>query len=203
MAAISLYQIEEDLQALLDTEEGGVAPEHEEEIQRKLIEAQMAAVDKRERVHQFMVHVEGQKASIDNEIKRLQALKKSYSSALDRIEGYIEGVIVGLGKDAKGKYKKLEGQTCVFSLRAAPDSVHILDEDKVPACFKGITIKVSAEAWSEFCDSADIDERGKFLAAVEKFEYEVKKKPIADALKANESVPGVELKTERYALQVK
>lgn len=203
MGALNLYQIEEDLQALLDTAEGGVAPEHQEEIQQAIIVAHMNAVDKRERVHQFMTHVDGQIDNIDRELERLQKLKKSYGSAVGRIAGYIVSVIQGLGKDGKGKYKKLEGQTCVFSLRAAPDSVEVLDDTKVPNRFKKFTLTVPAEAWDAFIDSADIDERQRFLKAVVSSSVAVDKWPIKAALKAKEQVPGVELKTERYTLQVK
>lgn len=203
MSALNLYQIEEDLQALLDTAEGGIAPEQTEEFQQALIVAHMAAVDKRERVHQFMTHVEGQVENIDREIKRLQALKRSYGSAVDRIGGYIVSVIQGLGKDAKGKHRKLEGQTCVFSLRSAPDSVEVKDEDLVPSRFKKLTMTVPAEAWDAFIDSADIDERARFLQAVETSSVSVSKRDVAAALKAQEQVPGVELKAERYTLHVK
>ena len=200
--SLSLYQIEEELQALLDTSEGGVEPEHQEEIQQALIVAHMA-VEKRERVHQFMVHVDGQVENIDKEIKRLQALKKSYTSATDRIGGYIMGVIQGLGKDAKGKYRKLEGNTCVFSLRAAPDLVEVMDEGKVPNKFKRFEMTVPAEAWEAFVDSADIDERTKFLQAVETSSVFVSKRDVAAAIKRDEQVPGIEVKGERYSLQVK
>jgi phage host-nuclease inhibitor protein Gam len=199
--ALTLYNIEEHLVALLDTAEMVETPEQQEAIFAEIQQALVTAIDKRDRVNQFMVHCESQQAAIDAEIKRLQALKKTFVKAQERMEDYVIRTIQSLGADEKGRYRKLEGKTCVFSVRACPPSVEVRDEAAIPAEYKTLTITVPATAWEELVDNVDIEERSKFLAAVKKTECAIDKRAVKSAIDGGTTVPGADLAIGRYGLQ--
>ncbi len=198
--ALTLYNIEQHLAALLDTADMVEDPEQQEAIFQEIQQALVQAVEKRDRCAQFLVHCRSQQAAINAEIKRLQALKKSYARAEERLEEYIVRTIQGIGPDEKGRYRKLEGRTCVFSVRACPPSVEVRNEAEIPAEFKTLTITVPATAWEAVAESLDIDERMKFLASVKKCEVAVDKNAIKAAIDGGTAVPGAELVTGKYSL---
>ena len=69
--AVSLYSLEEQLVALAETVDL-VVPEKEEAFLADFQQALSAAVDKRDRVAQFMAHLENQITFAKTEIQRLQ-----------------------------------------------------------------------------------------------------------------------------------
>lgn len=201
--ALTLYDIEDNLQALVDTAEGGIEPEAEAEFFAAISSAITTAVEKRDRVGQFILHARHQVENVDAEIERLRALKKSYERAEERLGGYVVRTVMALGTDAKGKYKKLEGATCILGVKKDRDSVKITDEAAVPAEFKVMTLKVPAAALEELLGGVDIDERAKFLEAVKKTECEVMKTPIAAAISVGREVAGAALVSDKYSLSLK
>src|ERR1035437_6236756 len=109
-AARPLYDLEAHLAALVDTEEM-VSEELEAQFALELHATLAATVEKRDRVGQFVAHLESQVAFAHAEVKRLQEREAFYQRVLARMETYITRVIESLGLDAKGKRKKLEGTT--------------------------------------------------------------------------------------------
>lgn len=128
---LTLYDLEEDYAALLDTEEV-VTSEQEAEFRIALMQSLKSVVEKRERCAQFRAHLIDQQDFASAEIKRLQDRKKRLENAQKRFDGYIQSAMQALD------LKKLEALTCVISLRACPDSVEITDDQLVPAKFKTI-----------------------------------------------------------------
>ena len=61
--------------------------------------------------------------------------------------------IENLGTDGKGKFRKLEGKTTTFSLRACPPSVEATDESAIPAEYKALTLKLPAVMWEQWMGS--------------------------------------------------
>jgi hypothetical protein len=123
-AARPLYDIERHSAALVDTED--LAPEDQE--QRYALELHatlLAVVEKRDRVGQFLGHLESQIAFAHTEAPRLKAREELCSRARARMEGYVSRVIESLGINAKGKRKKLEG---ALSLHGCDKRVEIKDE---------------------------------------------------------------------------
>ena len=45
------------------------------------------------------------------EIARLQKRRDFFTRTVERLEGYVELILCNLGKDAQGKWLKLEGNT--------------------------------------------------------------------------------------------
>jgi hypothetical protein len=195
--ALTLYSVEENLAALLDTADMVEDPAQQEAIEREIVAAHMAAVEKRDRVHQFLVHCEMQAGGIDHEIKRLQALKKNFESARDRVTDYIVRVIKDRGPDEKGKYPKLEGKTCSFAIQRNPESVEITDPAAISERYQRITLSIPALHYETVRSLANslgfrIHARG---------EVEIMKADIRKDLQDGSEVPGAMLITDKYSLR--
>lgn len=199
VTAAPLYVIEDYLAALVETAE--LVPEDQEREFRAEFEAALAsAVEKRDRVGQFMAHLEQQIDFAKFEIDRLRKRRATYERALERLEEYVITTIEHLGKDAKGKYRKLEGRTVTFSLRGCPPSLEIVDEPAVPAAFKALTIKLPAAVWQRMLDALDVEERAAVLQQVRNPEVAVDKRAAKAAIERGAFVAGVELITGRHSL---
>jgi len=191
--APTLYELEESLAALLDTE-ALVTPEQEKEFQAQLAHTMTAAVAKRDRVAEFIRHCEAQAAMARNERQRLTEREHFFLRAAERMRLYVQRILEGLGK-AK---PKLEGKTSTFSLRACPASVEIVDEAAVPAKYKTLTITVPADVWNRMY----ADTPRWFLEAI-RVECTVSKTAVKKAIDAGETVPGADLSLGRNTLVVK
>jgi len=172
---LTLYHIEENLQALLDTvdmTEGDARLEILDEIAA----ATEAAIQKRDNVIRFLRHVEMQIDCIDREIKRLQELKKSYQAGYERVSNYVVGLVQKFGAgDGERKAKRLEGTIGVLTVRRKPASVVILDEDQIPLAYKRIPEPKPVP----------------------------NKDAIKKALESGEVVPGADLRIDEYGLVIK
>ena len=73
------------------------------------------------------------------------------------------GTIENLGTDSNGKYRRLEGKTTTFSLRACPPSVEVADESAIPSEYKVLLLKLPAVVWEELLDGLEIEQRAAVL----------------------------------------
>lgn len=197
----TLFEIETDLLALVESAET-VTPEQEGEYTAALGATLQAAVEKRDRCHQFLCHLEAQALQAKTEIARLQERKRWFDAAAEKFSGYIVKVIEGLGTDAKGKHHKLEGKSVSLSIRANPASVEILDPEKVPAVYQHAHIRMQAVQWEALLDSLDLDMRTQ-IQDTAKVEYEPSKTLIKQALDAKQAVEGADLAIGKYRLERK
>ena len=200
VTAASLYMIEDHLAALIETAEM-VSPEQEQEFRAEFQTALTAAVDKRDRVGQFLAHLEQQIDFAKFEIDRLRQRKATCERALARLEDYVIGTIENLGTDGKGKYRRLEGKTTTFSLRACPPSVEVADETAIPAEYKVLILKLPAVTWEQLLDGLEIEQRSAVLGQVRSPEVSVDKRSIKAAIDGGVDVPGAGLVTGRHALR--
>jgi hypothetical protein len=200
ITADSLFQIEEYLAAMVETADV-VPEEQEQEFLAEFRRALSTAVEQRDRVGQYMAHLETQSAFAKAEIERLRQRKDVYDRAFERVKQYVLNTIEYLGMDAKGARRKLEGHTVTFSARACPASVEIVDEAAVPAEFKTLTIRLSATTWERLLDSLDIEQRAEILREVKRAECEVSKSVIKAAIDSGASVPGAALSTGKLSLR--
>ena len=201
MTALTLYQIEDDLEALVNSEEL-VTPEQEQEFRGQLAEQLRTAVDRRQRCGEFLRYCELQQEACDMEIDRLLALKAKHAAAQERMEGYVIHTIeTVMDPDAQGKYPKLAGHTLVLSVSRNPDSVYIQDEAAIPAEYKSVTVELPAEVWSAVLGAfagedadEDMGDIAKSLqAADEKAAIAIDKAAIRKAIKSGETVDGADL----------
>src|SRR5271154_3824254 len=127
ITADSLFRIEEYLAAMIETADL-VPQEQEQEFLAEFRRALSTAVEQRDRVGQYMAHLETQSAFAKAEIERLRQRKGVYDRAFDRVGECFLNTIEFLGVDPRGPRRKLEGKTVTFSARACPPSVEIEDE---------------------------------------------------------------------------
>ena len=200
VTAAPLYAIEDTLAALIETAEL-VSPEQEREFRTELQTALAAAVDKRDKVGQFLTHLERQIDYARFEIDRLRQRKAASERALARLEEYVIETIEKLGTDGKGRYRTLEGKTTTFSLRGCPPSVEVADESAIPAEYKTLTLKLPAVTWEQLLDGLDIEQRAAVLAQVKSPEIGVDKRSIKAAFDGGADVPGAGLVSGRHALR--
>ena len=200
VTAAPLYAIEEYLAALIETAEL-VPADQEQEFRAEFELALSTAVEKRDRVGQFMVHLEQQIDFAKFEIERLRQRRTLYEHALERLERYVIGTIEHLGRDGKGRFGRLEGKTITFSLRACPSSVEVTDESAIPSEHKVVTLKLPATLWEELLDSIDIEQRASVLAQVRTPEVSIDKRSVNVAIESGTKVEGAGLVVGRLALR--
>jgi Siphovirus Gp157 len=200
VTAAPLYVIEDHLAALIETAEL-VSPEQEQEFRAEFQTALTAAVEKRDRVGQFLAHLEQQIGFARFEIERLRQRKAACERALERLENYVIGTIENLGTDGKGKYRRLEGKTTTFSLRACPPSVEVTDETAIPSEYKMLLLKLPAVTWEQLLDGLEIEQRSAVLGQVKIPEVTVDKRSIKAAIDGGVDVPGAGLPSGRHSLR--
>ena len=200
VTAAPLYLIEDHLAALIETAEL-VSPEQELEFRAEFQAALTAAVDKRDRVGQFLAHLEQQIDFARFEIDRLRQRKAAFERALARLEDYVIKTIEDLGTDAKGKYRRLEGKTTTFSLRACPPSVEVANEAAIPAEYKVLLLKLPAVTWEQLLDGLEIEQRSAVLGQVKSPEATVDKRLVKAAIDGGVDVPGAGLAIGRHSLR--
>jgi len=200
VTAAPLYVIEDYLAALIETAES-VSPEQEQGFRAGFQNALTAAVEKRDQVGHFLAHLEQQIDFARFEIDRLRQRKATCERALARLENYVIETLENLGTDSKGRYRKLEGKTTTFSLRACPPSVEVTDESAIPSEHKMLTLKLPAVTWEQLLDGLDIERRVAVLEQVKSPEVSVDKRSVKAAIDGGADVPGANLATGRHSLK--
>jgi Siphovirus Gp157 len=198
-AARPLYDIEAHLAALVDTEEM-VPKELEAAYAQELQTTLHATVDMRDRVGQFILHLKSQVAFSHAEASRLEQRERFFEKALARMEAYVTRTIDSLGRDAKGKRKKLDGNVITLSLHGCDKRVEVTDEAAVPTRYKRVTVTLPAETWELVCDSLDLDLRDQVLGEVKSAKVEVSTSLVKSDLKAEITVAGAKLAGGTYVV---
>jgi hypothetical protein len=195
----TLFDLEERLEALSNSAET-VTPDQEQAFLAEFQAALAGAADKRDRVAGMLARLENQQAFASAEIKRLQEFKAGKARDQERLEGYVAYCIDSLGRDAKGKRKKLEGNMTVMFLKACPVSLEVVDEAAVPAEFKRATVTLPAAVWNDVFLALDEDFRETVIAAAGDFAIAVDKRAAKAAMEAGADVPGAKLVTDKTSL---
>ena len=191
-AARTLYDIETHLAALVDTEEM-VPAEREEEYRLELERTLSEVVEKRDRVGQFRLHLVSQIELAKAERRRLEDREALYQRALDKLDGYLTWIIDGLGLDAKGKRKNLDGKALTLGLHGCKKRVEVTDEEAVPAKYKRVTVTLPAATWELMMDSLDLELREQVLGEVTTPKADVNRTLAYTDLAAEVAIPGFSL----------
>lgn len=186
--AITLYELEDTLVAMLNSIDMVEDPEQRAEAEQEIITLHLAAVEKRDRVAQFLSHCDNQEAFIKAEIDRLSDLKATFAKARERVEAMIVNTIQAIGQDDNGKWRKLDGRTCSFSLAKKPLSTEITSMEALPARFKDVSVKLPAEDWIAFVDELDIDQRTAFLGKLKGYDETARKSDVKKALELEAAI---------------
>ena len=202
MAAVAstLYDVEEGLTAFLDTAEL-VTPDQETEFLAEFQAALTTAAGKRDRVAHRLVKLENQQAFAAAEIKRLQAFKKAKESEQARLEGYVSYVIQRMGKDAKDKWRKLEGNSTSMFLRNCAPSVDVVDESLIPLDYRRAAVTLQASMLDDILNALPEDFREKVLPEItNSLAVTVDKVAVKAAIEAGVEVAGAKLITDKTTL---
>jgi hypothetical protein len=189
----TLFQIEESLVLLAESaEEEGLTPE----IERALTVYLEGAAEKRDRVADFIHFCEGMAELAKAEGKRLQARQKHFEATAERVSAMVLRVLDYLG------VKKLEGRTNTLKKRKCPASVKIIDEAKVPAEYKHITVTLPLPQWQGLLAGSGEEIRKAVLSGIRKQETSVELDAIKQALNLEKTVEGADLVINRFKLQL-
>ena len=170
-----------------------VTPDQEQAFLADFEAALTTAADKRDRVAHRLAKLEDQQAFAAAEIKRLQEFKKSKEAEQTRLEGYVSYVIQRMGKDAKGKYRKLEGNSSTMFLRGCAASLDITAESEIPLDYQRATVTLPAATWNDV-----LNEMPQLLTTTCKLD--VDKRAVKAAIEAGVPVPGAKLITDKTTL---
>jgi hypothetical protein len=191
--AFTLFQIEESLMLLAESaEEEGLTPE----IETALTAYLEGAVEKRDRVAEFIHFCEAMADMAKAEVKRLQARQKHFEATAERVSGMVLHVLDWL------RVKKLEGRTNTLKKRKCPPSVNVIDEQKIPAEYKRVTVILPLPQWQELLAGASEDSRNTLLSVLRKQEITLDLEAIKQALNLEKVVEGADLAINRFKLQV-
>jgi len=190
---LTLFQIEESLMLLAESaEEEGLTPE----IEGALIAYLEGAVEKRDRVAEFIHFCEGMAELAKAEGKRLQTRQKHFEATAERVSSMVLHILDWLG------VKKLEGRTNTLKKRKCPPSVNVIDEQKIPAEYKRVTVTLPLPQWQQLLAGTPEDARNTVLAGVRKQEISLDLEAIKQALNLEKAVEGADLALNRFKLQV-
>jgi Siphovirus Gp157 len=184
--SLTLYQAEENLLALLDSEDL-VSEQQVEQYKQELSEALKASIEKRQKVGEFLRMCELTCENVDAEKKRLDGIKARAQAAIQRVRSYVAYTIESLGQDGNGKWKRLDGRTVSFSLRNNPEHVEIWDEEQVPWQYLDITVTLPVALWQSLSSLYDTTT---IKAAETKAKYCPNKRRIQEALTQGKEVSG-------------
>jgi hypothetical protein len=191
--AFTLFQIEESLMLLAESaEEEGLTPE----IETALTAYLEGAVEKRDRVAEFIHFCEAMAELAKAEVKRLQARQKHFEATAERVSSMVLHVLDWL------RVKQLEGHTNTLKKRKCPPSVNVIDEQKIPAVYKRVTVTLPLPQWQELLAGTSEDSRNSLLSVLRKQEITLDLEAIKQALNLEKAVEGADLAINRFKLQV-
>jgi hypothetical protein len=190
---LTLFQIEETIALLAESaEEEGLTPEIEQALAAYL----QGALEKRDRVAEFILYCEGMAALAKAEVQRLQTRQRHFESTAERVRAMTLRVIDYLG------VSKLEGRTHTLKKRKCPASVAIRDEATISAEFKHVTVILRASRWEALLAALPKEMSEQVRREIVKQETAIELAAIKEVLKSGAPVPGAELVGDRYSLQI-
>ena len=132
----SLYQISSEAQSLASALiEGELTPEMEKALAINQTELQEKAIN-----YGYVVKsIEGDVSIIEEEIKRLTALKKAKNGVIDRMKQSVLDAMVIYG------IEKVTSPTLNLAVRFNPESVDLVNEYQIPDCYKKEKVTVSID----------------------------------------------------------
>ena len=191
--AFTLFQIEESLALLAESaEEEGLTPE----IEAALTAYLEGALEKRDRVAEFIHFCEAMAELAKAEVKRLQARQKHFEATGERVSSMVLRVLDWL------RVTKLEGRTNTLKKRKCPPSVNVIDEHKIPAEYKRVTVTLPLPQWQELLARTPEEYRNSVLSGIRKQEITLELDAIKQALNLEKAVEGADLTLNRFKLQV-
>src|ERR1700737_39815 len=193
-ATCRLYELEDHLQALVNSVELAEEPSFRESVLEEIGQALRKTKEKRDAVVAFLRHCESQQKFADSEIERIQKRKELIARVQDELESYVVQLVEQYAPRDRRGAQRLEGNFSSLRIQKNPESVLITDLEAVPSAFKQATLTMPAYVWEALLQSLDAEERKVFESRIEKQELKADKKALAKELKSGIAIPGADLK---------
>jgi Siphovirus Gp157 len=198
----TLYELEENLQALVNSIELAEDPSERVSILEEIGHALRRTAEKRDAVVAFLRHCEMQQRFADEEIERIQKRKASIARLQEELEAYLVQVVERYAKPDRRGIQRLEGNFSSLRIQKNPDSVLITDLAAVPLAFKQAVLAMPAHVWEALLQRLGLEERKEWEGRVEKLEFKPDKKAIGAELKNGTEIPGADLKFGDWRLVI-
>jgi hypothetical protein len=190
---LTLFQVEQSLVLLADSaEEEGITPE----IEQALIQYLEGAVEKRDRVAEFILFSKGMEKLAKAEVKRLRARQLRFKVLTERVSAMALFVLDYL------RVTKLEGKTHTLKKRKCPPSVKIIEREKISAEYKHVTVTLALTQWEMLLASAPELIRDAVVSSIQKQDVSLDLESIKRALNLEKKVEGADLLVNKFTLQV-
>jgi len=201
-ASCTLYELEDNLQALVDSIDLTEEPPLRQSILEEIGQALRRAKEKRDAVVAFLRHCESQQKFADAEIERIQKRKALIARVQEELEAYLIQVVEQYAPRDRRGVQRLEGNFSSLRIQRNPDSVLIMDLEGVPSAFKQAIQTMPAYVWEALLHSLETEERKVFESRIEKQELKADKKAIGAELKRGTQIPGADLKFGDWRLVI-
>jgi hypothetical protein len=198
----TLYELEDNLQALVNSIDLAEEPSARESILEEIGQALEKAVEKRDAVVAFLRQCEMQRRFADTEIDRIQKRKASIARLQDELESHLVCVVEQYAKPDRRGIQRLEGNFSSLRIQKNPDSVLITDAVAIPLAFKQVILAMPAYVWEALLQTLGLEDRKIWEARVEKLEFKPDKKAIGAELKSGTEIPGADLKFGDWRLVI-
>lgn len=190
----TLYELEDHLQALVNSIDIDEQLSVRQSILDEIGEALRRTKEKRDAVVAFLRHCESQQKFADAEIQRIEKRKAFISRVRNEIECYLVQVVEQYGPRDRRGTQRLEGNFSSLRIQRNPESVLISDVEAIPDKFKQVVITMPGDAWHALLQSLDGEARKRIESPVEKEEWKPDKKAIGAELKRGNQIPGADLR---------
>lgn len=200
--ACTLYELEDNLAALVNSIELAEEPSARESILEEIGQTLRRTAEKRDAVVAFLRHCEAQQTFADAEIERIQKRKAKIARLQEELESYLVQVVERYAKRDRRGVQRLEGNFASMRIQKNPDSVLITDLTAVPVAFKHAVLSMPAHVWEALLQRLGLEERKTWESRVERIELKPDKKAIGAELKRGAEIPGADLKFGDWRLVI-
>lgn len=189
----TLYDLEDNLQALVNSIDLAEEPSSREAILEEIGQALRKTREKRDAVVAFLRHCELQQEFADAEIARIEKRKAFIGRVQHELELRATGVIEEFAAPDRRGIKRLEGNCSSMRIQKNPDSVLVVDPNLVPPALKAAVVTMPAHVWEALLNCLDPEDRKVFEPLIGKLEFKPDKKAIGAELKNGTEIPGADL----------
>ena len=196
----TLYELEDNLQALVNSIDLAEEPSSRETILEEIGQALRKTREKRDAVVAFLRHCELQQEFADAESARIQKRKTFIARVHQELERRAIDVIQQFAVPDRKGIKRLDGNSSSLRIQKNPDSVMVVDPNLVPPAFKAVVVTMPAYVWEALLNCLDSEERREFEPLMDKLEFRPDKKAIGAELKNGTEIPGADLRFGEWRL---
>jgi hypothetical protein len=196
----TLYELEDNLQALVNSIDLAEEPSSRESILEEIGQALRKTREKRDAVVAFLRHCDLQQEFADAEVARIQKRKAFIARVQQELQIRAIEVIEQFAVPDRNGAKRLEGNHSSMRIQKNPDSVIVADPNLVPPAFKHALVTMPAHVWEALLQCLDSEERQALEPLIDKLEFKPDKKAIRAEIKSGTDIPGADLRFGEWRL---